>query len=434
MRKKLVIGILRETKEAERRAPLTPADVEWLVKRKVPVEVESSRERVYPDDAYRKCGAKILDKFHRASLLVGIKEPQVKDLYKGRIYMMFSHTTKGQWENRSLLPACLKQKITLIDYEKIVDIYNKRLVYFGKFAGLCGMLDSLHYFGKKLEWQGIKNPLVHIKPAWQYPSLRSAKKAVEKVYERIQHQGFEKTLSPFIIGITGHGNVSRGAQEILKILNPLEIHPKNILRFVEHQKKMRQKIYKIVFLREEKIQAKNGKGFYFEEYLRKPEQFESNLDKYLPHLNMLVNTSYWDKRYPRLVPKNMIHKLVRQAPFRLGFIGDITCDINGSIELTYKSGTPENPVFTYDYRKKKYVEGYKSDGITILAVDNLPSEMPKDASSEFSRSIRDYVYQIAIHGAKDITKHAALPGEIRNAVITQNGRLTANFNYLKKYC
>ncbi len=433
MRDKLVVGILRETKAAERRAPVTPQDVEWLVKRDVAVEVESSPTRIFKDDDYKRNGARVVDRFRQAGLLLGIKEPRVKDLYPKKIYMVFSHTSKGQLQNIPLLKACLKQGITLVDYEKIVDVYHRRLVYFGKFAGICGVLDSLHYFGKKLERQGIKNPFVLIKPASQYSSLQSAKRAVAEVYERIERQGLDKRLTPFIIGITGHGNVSRGAQEILSGLNPLDIHPQNMLRFVAHQKKERRGIYKIVFLREEKFRAKNGSGYYFEEYLKNPGQFESNLDVYLPHLNVLINTSYWDKRYPRLVTKKMVERLSRLNPFRLEFIGDITCDVNGSIELTYKATTPQNPVFTYATQRRQYVDGFQAQGVTILAVDNLPSELPKDASLEFSRSIRDYVYQIALHGATDVTQHAALPAEIRRAVITQRHKLTKDFAYLKKY-
>ncbi|MCK4532776.1 hypothetical protein KAU39_03235 [bacterium] len=433
MRKNLVIGILKETKAGERRAPLTPTDVEWLIKRGISVEVECSLIRVFKDKEYEKKGAKVLTKFKKATLLLGIKEPQVRDLYKDKIYMIFSHTIKGQPENMPLLNACLEKKITLIDYEKIIDLYGKRLVYFGRFAGICGALNSLYYLGKKLEWKGIDNPFSSLKQACKYSSLKSVKQAVKEVGYQIKTQGFEKELTPFIIGITGHGNVSLGAQEIFDLLNPAEIHPKNILKFVQHQKKIRNKLYKIIFFREEKFRPKNGKGFYFEEYLQNPAKFESNLDVYLPYINMLIHTSYWDRRYPRIITKKMIHKLTGKEPFRLDFVGDISCDINGSIELTRKATTTDNPTFTYDFNRRKYVDSYKSEGITILAQDNLPSELPRDASGEFSSLIREYVYQLAAHGIKDVTNHIALPKEIRGAVISQNGKIQKEFTYLKKY-
>ncbi|MCQ9205684.1 MAG: hypothetical protein NG737_05165 [Omnitrophica bacterium] len=431
MRKNLIVGILKETKQWEYRAPLVPSDVRWLVKLGVGVEVESSPERIFRDQEYKKSGARIVNKIQKASFLVGIKEPQVADLCPDTIYMIFSHTIKGQFKNMPLLKACLKKKIVLIDYEKIVDSRGKRLVYFGRFAGICGAIDSLHYLGKKLEYRGFNNPFSIIQPAHKYISLKAAKKDLELVRQKIRQQGFREELSPFLIGVTGHGSVSRGVQEVLELLNPIEIHPKDILRFIHHQRKKYHRLYKIVFFREEKLRAKNGKGFYFEEYLNNPGQFESNLDKYVPYLNMLIHTSYWDKRFPRMVTKKMIHNLAKKKVFRLEFIGDLSCDINGSIELTYRATTPEAPTFTYIPQKKKFVDGYNSSGVTVLAVDNLPAQLPRDSSTEFSGFIREYVYQIATQGVKDITQHMALPREIRRAVITEAGRLTRDFSYLK---
>jgi len=432
MRKNLCVGILRETKEGERRAPLAPLDAKWLVKKGVKVEVESSPIRVFKDSEYKKSGARVLKRFVNASLLLGIKEPRPEELYKNKIYMLFSHTVKGQAHNMPLLRACLKNNVTLIDYEKVVDTHDKRLVYFGRFAGICGMVDSLHYLGKKLEWKGIKSPFLSVKPAYKYESLQNAKYAMRKLDSEIRSKGFSKKLSPFIIGITGHGNVSKGVQEILEPLNPIEIHPRDMLSFIKRQKGLRNRIYKMVFLREEKFRAKNRTGFYFEEYLKNPEKFESNLDTYLPYLNMLIHTSYWDSRYPRMITKEMIHKLNRRKMFRLDFVGDISCDVNGSIELTYKSTTRNNPTFTYDMQERRFVEGYRSKGVTVLAIDNLPAELPKDASQEFSALIRDYVYQVSAHGVYDLTKHSALPIEIRSAVIAQKGKLTKDFKYLAK--
>ena len=134
---------MRETRERERRAPLTPSDVNWLVKRGINVEVESSTKRIFKDRKYIKSGAKVLDRFHNASLLVGIKEPGIDVLYDNKIYMVFSHTSKGQSKNIPLLKTFLKEKTTLIDYEKVVDFHDKRLIYFGRFAGICGLVDSI---------------------------------------------------------------------------------------------------------------------------------------------------------------------------------------------------------------------------------------------------------------------------------------------------
>lgn len=433
MRKNLIVGILRETKRFEHRTPLVPSDVNWLVNNGVDVEVESSDSRAFTDKDYENNGALIVDKIKSASLLVGIKEPRVHDLHSNKIYMVFSHTVKGQPHNMPLLKACLRENITLIDYEKIIDPYGTRLVYFGRFAGICGIVDSLHYMGKKLEWKGISNPFTSIRPAFEYGSFDILKEELFRVGREIRSKGLAKELSPFIVGITGHGNVSRGVQEILDLFNPVEIHPSNMMEFIEYQGKQHKKIYKIVFLREEKFRSKDGKGFYFEDYLKYPEKFISNLDSYLPFINLLIHTSYWDKKYPRLVPEAMINKLTGKGPFRLEFIGDLSCDIKGSIELTYKTTSKEHPVFTYNPETQKYIDGHKSKGVTVLAIDNLPAEMPKDASDDFSDLIRDYVYQIAAHGINDITNHMAIQSEIRKAVVAQDGKLSQNSGYLKRF-
>jgi alpha-aminoadipic semialdehyde synthase len=129
----------------------------------------------------------------------------------------------------------------------------------------------------------------------------------------------------------------------------------------------------------------------------------------------------------------MIKNLAAKGLLRIEFIGDLSCDIKGSIELTYKTTSPDNPVFTYNPVTGKFTDGYKSEGITLLAIDNLPAEMPRDSSEDFSGLIRDYVYQIAAHGINDITRHMAIPSEIRNAVVTQKGRLTKNSSYLRAH-
>ncbi len=289
MRDPLEIGILKESKGYEHRAPLVPSDVGLLVDRGIPVEVESSSARVFSDREYEKNGATIVDKVQKATFLVGLKEPRVHDLLSNKIYMVFSHTAKGQVHNMPLLRACLKKKITLVDYERVVDAYGTRLVYFGRFAGICGMVDSLHYFGKKMEWKGIRNPFTLVQPAHDYQSLEALKRSLEEVGHIIREKGFAKELSPFILGITGHGNVSRGAQEVLDVLNPVAIHPRDMSEFIADQGSKGHRVCKIVFLREEKFRSINWNAFYFEDYLIRPKDFESNLDVYLPFMNLLIH-------------------------------------------------------------------------------------------------------------------------------------------------
>lgn len=435
MRKPLVVGLLSEAKNIwEKRAALVPEDVSWLVDRKIHVEVLSSSNRIFKDSAYRRAGAKIVPHFQKAKFLLGVKEPDPHELLAGKMYAFFSHTTKGQAHNRFLLKTLLRKKITLIDYEHIVDTAKNRLVYFGRFAGICGMIDSLHYLGIRRRLQNLKTPFEFVRRSIDYGNYATAKRHLRQIAREIRRSGFDRRLSPFIVGITGHGNVARGAEEVIDIFDPIEIHPNDMGRFIRHQKHRTNEVYKIMFQREEKLRAKKKSGFYFEDYLENPEKYESNLDFYLPLLNLLVNASYWDKRYPRLVPESMVKKLYRTAkPFRLGLIGDLTCDIGGTIEITKKTTDPGNPTFVYNPKTGKIRDGISGDGIAVLAVDQLPCEFPEDSSREFSAQIRDYVYQIASHGALKLTEHAAIPAEVRRGVIMEHGRLAKPFHYMRQY-
>ncbi len=435
MRPPLIAGILAERKYAwERRAPLVPEHVAWLRRRGIEVEVESSVARIFPDAAYKKAGGRLVDRLQRASLILGIKEPEKRALLPNRIYCVFSHTAKGQAYNRPLLKAFLEKKITLVDYEYIRDRGGTRTVFFGRFAGICGMVDALHLAGHRMQARGVKTVLTSVRNCLQYGNWEKAKEHLRGTAQLIRKNGgLSEAVSPFVIGITGHGNVSQGAQEVLDIFRPLEIHPRDLADFMQQKKGRRGGIYKCVFTREEKFRARDGGGFYFEEYLRHPERFESNLGRYLPYLTLLVHASYWDARYPRLVTKPMIRDLCAQPENRLTLIADLTCDLEGAIEITKRVTTPKHPLFVYDSESGRLRDDPSSDGVAVMAVDNLPSEFPADASGEFSAMIRDHVYQMASHGITDITRHHALPVEIRNAVLCQEGRLTRPFQYLRQY-
>jgi len=433
MRRQFTVGILKEENERERRAPLTPADAAWLIERGIKVEVVSDPKRIFTDAQYRKTGATVVKKVNRADLLVGIKAPDPQNVIAGKIYMIFSHAIKGQKDNIHLLKEMIRKNVTLIDYEKIKDNRGKRIVYFGRYAGICGIVDSLHIYGKKMRSKKVPTPFTSLKPSWKYADLEDLKNGVSKTAELIDRKGINKKVSPFIIGIMGRGNVSSGVQEVLGLMNAVEIHPRDMKRFIKSKNHKNTEIYYIVFYREEKIRSKAGKKFYFEEYLEYPGKFESNMDKYLAQLNMLVNAGYWDKHYPRMITRRMIRDLYAQKGFRLELISDISCDIEGAVEITSKTTTQKKPSYTYEPVKDRYKDGCQKKGITIFAIDNLPTELPADSSAYFSDLIREYVYQIAAHGARNVTEHIALPREIRMATVVQDCSLTDEYKYLKEY-
>ena len=365
MRKSLVVGILPESKNiCERRAPLSPKDVAWLVEKKIQVEVVTSSLRIFKDSQYQYSGAKIVKSFKRANFLIGIKEPPIDTLIPDSIYMVFSHTTKGQKYNRNLLNTFLKKKITLIDYEHITGSLGQRLVYFGRYAGICGMIDTLYVFGRRAKLQGISSPFADMKSAVQYGTYNAAKKALNQVAEEINKIGFNRNMDPFVIGVLGHGNVSQGAQEVIEQLGAVDIHPKDIDVLASNRTDHKKTIYKLVFQREEKLRSKKGNNFYFEEYLKHPKRFESNLGKYLPFLNILINSSYWDKRYPRLLPEELLQNLyLTNQDFCLSVIGDLSCDIKGTVEVTRKATTQSEPAFVYDPASRKISSDLSSKGI-----------------------------------------------------------------------
>jgi len=433
MRKNLVVGILAETKnEWEKRAPLTPADVAWLVEREIHVEVQSSPLRIFKDIDYQCAGAKITPRFQKAKLLIGIKEPPVVSLIPHAVYMIFSHTAKGQTHNRRLLQAILKHKITLLDYEHMMALSGERIVTFGRYAGVCGMIDTLHVFGDLMKRRGIPNPFSQLKGAASYETFTRAKRDLKRIMASLHTDGLDSRLVPFVIGILGHGNVSKGAQEVLELLGAVTIHPRDLKDLLNRRRSRDKCVHKLIFQREEKLRSRTHKGFYFEEYLKNPDKFDSNMDQYLPHLNILINASYWDARYPRLVSEKMIRKLYKGKSFRLSMIGDLSCDIQGTVQITRRITTPNQPAFMYDPTTGKIHENLSGRGIAVMAIDNLPCEFPRESSVEFAAQIRDYVYQIAAHGILDITQHHALPREIREAVVAEEGMLTPRFKYLQK--
>ncbi len=429
MREPLTVGIIREKKHKEFRSPLTPDDVAWLKKRFIVTEVESSPGRIFSDRAYRRAGGRVVPQIEKARLLVGIKEPEPDALVPGAVYMVFSHTAKGQAHNRRLLRRCLDQKVTLIDFEKITDPSGQRLVYFGRMAGFAGTVDALCYLGRKLAAKGVRTPFAALRPAHAYRTADTAKRALSRAAAVLKKRGLPGDMVPFVVGITGHGRVCAGVKEALDFFHPVHIHPRDMKRFVAGNRGLTHAVCQIIFDREEKLRRKDGKHFYFEEYIGHPRRFESGMAQYLPNISLLVHTSYWEPKYPKLVTGKMVRELYG-GDFRLEFIADIACDVNGSIELNHKTTTVEDPVYTYDPKTGRYTDGLGPEGIAILARDNLPAELPKDASREFSLQIRDYIYQLAAHGVTDVTGHVALPREIREAVITQAGRLTPPYRYL----
>lgn len=431
-----IIGIRREDKNKwEQRVPLVPDHVQELQqKHDLTILVQPSKIRSYNDESYRKVGATITEDLSDASVIFAVKEIPVSLLQKNKTYVFFSHTIKGQNYNMSMLKKMMELKCTLIDYERIVDENNRRLIFFGRYAGIAGMVDTFWGFGKRLfSEHKIKTPFNKIKQAYQYESLRKLKQHFTTIGKHIETHGLPEFINPLIVGFAGYGNVSKGAQEILDLLPFVELQPQQLKTVFDDPDP--HTLYKVVFKEEDMVQPKNPSNpFQLQDYYQYPEKYTSTFEQYIPYLSILINAIYWDERYPRLITKHYL-KSTLESPqnLRLHIIGDISIDIDGAIEPTAKATTPDDPVYVYDPKTDMITDGCKGEGIAVMAVDNLPCELPKDSSRSFSEILWHFVPAIANTDYSKLFDQLPLPAEIKKATILHNGQLTPQYTYINKY-
>jgi alpha-aminoadipic semialdehyde synthase len=429
------IGIRHEDKYVmERRVPLVPAHVKRLVEQGIEVHVQRSPKRIFKDEEFEAAGAKLVDELTEPDLILGVKEMPMDFFEFQKTYIFFSHTIKGQSYNMPLLKRMMEKEINLIDYEKITNEKGQRLIFFGRFAGLAGMINSLWSAGMRYKELGIDTPFTAIKQTHTYNSLDEAKEVIAAVGEKIRQEGLPQQLSPFVVGITGYGNVSKGAQEILSLLPVEEISPEELLTLNNRNDLSNKVVYKVVFKEQDLSKPlEAGKAFDLQEYYQHPERFEGVFEQYIPHMSILMNCMYWDDRYPRIVTKDYLEKLFKEGTPKLTVIGDVTCDPDGSVEITYKGTEIEDPVFVYNPFTRKPVHGFKGEGVLVMAVDILPSELPRESSQAFSDALVDFVPDIAAADYDLDFQSLNVPAPFKRAMILHRGKLTPDFEYLNEY-
>ena len=429
------IGIRHEDKyEMERRAPLTPRHIEKLVKqKKLDIIVQSSPKRVFSDEEYIQAGAKVAKDLRKCSVIFGVKEIALDFFEPHKTYVFFSHVIKGQSYNMPMLKRMMELKCNLIEYEKVVDEQGKRLIFFGRYAGLAGMINSLWALGLRLKDYGLGSKLSKLNQAKDYHSLGEAKEAISKVGQQIAEEGIAPDLRPYVVAFTGYGNVSLGAQEMLNWLPVKEITPETLLTLHQRKKLPDNLIYKVVFKEEDIVERVDGKPFDLQDYYTHPENYRSKFEKYLPFISILINCVYWDPRYPRLVTKEAVKKLFMNGRPKLTVIGDISVDVEGSIECTLKTATIENPIYVYHPETDTVTDGHDKDGMLIMAVDILPAELPRDASESFGEVLINFIKPIADADFDEPFEDLDLPRAIKKALILHNGELTPDYIYLEKY-
>jgi len=431
------IGIRREDKNIwERRVPIIPEHVRQLQEEHgIEVWVQPSETRVFRDEEFAQAGARVEEDLSSCPVVFAVKEIPTDFFQPGHTYVFFAHVIKGQPYNMPMLSSLLELGCQLIDYEKVTDERGRRLIFFGRQAGLAGMIDTLWALGRRLDWEGVPNPFSDLHQTRHYDSLAEAKAAVSAVGERIARERLPGPITPLICGFAGYGNVFRGANEIIELLPVREIEPQEVVAVAQSADYARDALYKVVFKEEHTVEPISPEGrFELQDYYDHPEKYRSTFHTYLPHLTLLVNCVYWEAKYPRLVTKADLRQLYGgpQMP-RLRVIGDVSCDIEGAIECTVKCTEPGDPVYVYDPFEGRAVDGFEGRGPVVLAVDILPSELPREASEYFSGMLMEYVPAVARADYSVPFERLALPPEIKRAVIVYQGELTPNYRYLEQY-
>ena len=389
-----LIGIRGEDKNRwERRAPLTPDHVQELVAdHGIRLAVQPSRLRIFPEVDYQAAGATIADALDDCRVILGVKEVPPDKLQAGKTYVFFSHVIKGQASNMPLLRRLMDLGCTLIDYEPITDRKGRRLIFFGRHAGYAGMIDSLWALGQRLAWEGFVTPLEEIRLAHQYQDLSEATAHISRLGERIRHTGLAKGLRPVVFAFTGSGNVSRGAQEVCDRLPVAEVSPEELPHLGQDRDRPQNILYKVVLDRSTRVARRRDGGYDEAEYGAHPDRYESVLGPLLRHVTVLLNGIYWEPGRPRLVSADHIRDLFAAEPQpKLRVIGDVTCDVGGSVEITSRATTPGDPVYVWEPDTGESVPGVTGRGPVVMAVDNLPCELPVEASEHFGDSLVRFV-------------------------------------------
>ncbi len=418
----------------ERRAPIVPQDLKKIIDETgVKAFVEKSDKRFFKEEEYEKAGAEICSGMEKGDIILGVKEIPVEKILPQKTYLFFSHTIKGQKYNMPLLQKILDSGSTLIDYEKITDENGRRLVYFGRYAGDAGAIDILWLLGQNWKNRGWHTPFAEVKQALHYHSVEEAHHHIREIGQKIAAQGLPDALQPLVFGILGYGNVSKGAQYILEALPVKRVEPETLKSLFEKREYDPQAIYMVVFKEEHLVEHKEGKSFDLQDYYQHPENYRPVFARYLPYISVLINAIYWEERYPRFVTWENLARLEKEGRLRLQGIADISCDVGGSIECDVKCTDSGQPAYLVHPATHSITEGYLGDGIVLLAVDNLPAEVPNDSSTFFSHQLTPFVPGIIRADLSKPLQESGLPEEIKRAVIAYHGKLTPSFEYLKEF-
>jgi hypothetical protein len=395
----ITIGLIREgRKPADNRVALTPAQCKWILKNSddVKIVVQSSEVRCFSDKEYKMAGAEVKEDMGDCDILFGIKEVPEAELIPGKIYLFFSHTKKKQPRNQLMLRNILDKKITLIDYECLEHEDGQRIIGFGFFAGVVGAHNGMMAYGNR-------TGLFKLDRVYKQRSFRE-----------LIHTYFGMRLPNVKIAVTGSGRVAHGILEIMNLMGIHEVEPDEYL--------LRRFSYPVyVQLKGDDLYRDKISGKYNRiDFHDHPEKYECIFLPYTEQTDILMNGVYWDTTVPRLFEK----KDVLSEIFIIQTIADITDDAGGSVPVNLGDQTIEDPIYGVDKNTLEKTAPYLSTSIDIMAIGNLPNELPRDASRYFGEQLINYVLEDLVKGGSDI---------IDRATITKDGKLTKHFEYLRDY-
>jgi alanine dehydrogenase len=393
-------GLLKERKiPQDRRVVLTPSILVKLKKTypEADVIIESSDLRVFTDEEYTRLGFKVVDDIAVCDVLIGVKEVPVEALIPNKKYFFFSHTIKKQLHNRKLLQACLAKNIDLYDHETIVDGNNKRLIGFGKYAGMVGAYNAIRAFGLKYD-------------------LFSLVKAETLADQNALIERMRRPMLPNIkIVLTGHGKVGHGVKEMLDGMKIKEVTVQDYLA-----KNYDRPVYTNIDI-EDYNKRIDGNPFDKLDFYSNPALYTSNFERFTKVSDIFIAGHFYGNGAPVILTQEML----KAANNKIKVVADISCDVQGPIACTLRASTIADPLYGYYPLEDKEVDYMHPAAIVVMAVDNLPCELPKDASEGFGEMFLEYVIPAFYNNDKD--------GVLERALITHQGKLTSRFEYLQEY-
>lgn len=393
-------GLIKERKNPpDRRVVFTPEELVKLQQQfpLAEIKIESSDIRVFTDEQYSELGFEVTTDVSDCDVLIGVKEVPVDALIPNKKYFFFSHTIKKQPYNRKLLVACLEKNIELYDHETIVDAKNHRLIGFGRYAGIVGAYNGIRAFGIKFE-------LFNLAKA---ETLKDKNALVERLQRMV--------LPNIKIVLTGHGKVGLGAKEMLDAMKLKEVSIEDYLT-----KNYDRPVYTHIDLQDYNKRI-DGKPFDKQDFYANPQLYTSNFERFTKVSDIFMAGHFYGNGAPVILSKEML-----KAPDnKIKVVADISCDVDGPVACTLKASTIAQPFFGYYPSEHKEVDFMHPGAIVVMSVDNLPCELPKDASEGFGEMFLQHVIPAFYNNDKD--------GILQRAKITENGKLTERFAYLQDY-